>query len=274
MIEETLQNRHRHQPTSSWERETGKGVHHEFGEYRLTISTRSGRQEEVVIEEDCSSIATRVWDCAVLTSKWLENRCLQHCDVSLASHLDLAHALHLKCDTDRPIYALELGSGMGLLSISLAKMGAAVLSTEYGAAVDHLQRNCIRNNVAIAIQSNQPTMVQGKVHCRELDWYTTTETVKSLLPQGVQDNPMFDLIAVTDCSLTMKDSRAVLDMIHRYGTPGHTKAIVGICLEREGTPYFIDSARKEFGRVDVVPSRIEYHKDYQSTRHSILLIQV
>lgn len=252
-------------------------MQHDFGEYRLKITTKNGRQEEVIIEEDCSSIATRVWDCAALTSKWVENCCLQQREVSdSSSAIDLARALRLNCDTDQPVYVLELGSGMGLLSISLAKMGAAVMSTEYGAAVDHLQRNCIRNNVAVATQWNGPTMIQGKVCCRELDWYTSTETVQSLLPVREKTSPqMFDLIVVTDCSLTRKDSRGVLDMIHRYGTPGHTKAIVGVCLEREGTPYFMDSAKMEFARVDVVPSRMEeYHKDFQSTRHSILIIQV
>jgi hypothetical protein len=301
IIEETLQNRHRYLPNScSWERETGRGVQHEFGLYRLTITTQSGHQEEVVIQEDCSSIATRVWDCAVLTAKWVENRCLQQRDGFASSSLsssspsssfpsiDLAQALCLNCDTrDRPVYALELGSGMGLLSISLAKMGAAVLSTEYGAAVGHLQRNCIRNNVAIATtrQWDGPSMMQGRVYCRELDWYASIETVQDLLPrprggeeEGSSTNTFsqkFDLIVVTDCSLTRKDARGVLDMIHRYGTSGHTTAIVGICLEREGTPYFIDSAKAEFPRVDIVPSaRNEYHKDYQSTRHSILLIRV
>lgn len=291
VVEETLLNRqHRREErtTDSWERETGRGVHHEFGLYRLKIRTRNGgEEEEVVIEEDCSSIATRVWDCSVLTSKWVENRCLQqqhqhHVSTSSSSApIDLAEALHLKCDPNRrPVHVLELGSGMGLLSICLAKMGAAVMSTEHGSTVDHLQRNCARNNVA-AINAtpspDHPTMMRGMVHCRELDWYNTEESLHSLLvPRDKNDSTpvVFDLIVVTDCSLTRKDSRGVLDMIHRFGTPGHTKAIVGICHEREGTPYFIESARTEFESLDIVPAQTEYHKEYQSTRHSILLIQV
>jgi Lysine methyltransferase len=275
--------------SSCWERETGRGVRHDFGEYRLSIctldsDTNSTTTTKVVIQEDCSSIATRVWDCAVLTTKWLEHQAmLLRSDNGI---LDLRDALKLpsvdpttegaSSPRPPPIQVLELGSGMGLLSICLAKMGAAVMSTEYGSAVSHLQQNCELNQVSRRQQKDDDatTLRAGEVVCRDLDWYKTTETLQSLFLPNHRDRAMFDLLAVTDCSLTMKDSMGVLDMIHKYGTPGHTKVLVGLCREREGTPYFIQTAKQLFPHgVTTIPTS-DYPADFQTNRHIILLIQL
>ena len=261
-------------PKSSWERETGRGIQHAFGEYRLDITTASNGKpthDEIVISEDCSSIATRVWDCAVVTTKWLEQEALKHAQDD--ERLNLHRALQLSTNNTNPLQVLELGSGMGLLSIAMAKMGAAVLSTEYGSAVAHLQGNCESNGVAMdtATTTISTTLTPGKVLARELDWYKTTETLQTLLPKP-KDTPIFDVIAVTDCSLSIKDSVGVLDMIQKYGTPGHTKVLVGLCKEREGTPYFVNAAKEQW-KVTEIPTA-NYHKDFQTKRHTILLIDL
>jgi hypothetical protein len=282
-------------PTSSWERETGRGIYHVFGEYHLDISTCYGGTTKVVIQEDCSSIATRVWDCSVVTTKWLEHQALvlgemdekeslssslSSSSTSSSSPLNLHNALRLPSSTKDssrpPLQVLELGSGMGLLSICLAKMGAAVLSTEYGSAVTHLQKNCERNHVTRSRDSSlcsNTTLTPGRVVCRELDWYKTTETLQSLFPKEA-DRAVFDLIAVTDCSLSIKDSMGVLDMIRKYGTVGHTKVLVGLCLEREGTSFFVERAMTLFPNdVTTIPTG-EYPAEFLTTRHTILLIQL
>jgi hypothetical protein len=87
------------------------------------------------------------------------------------------------------------------------------------------------------------------------------------------ETAVFDLIVVTDCSLSTKDSKGVLEMIHKYGTKRHTKAIVGVCNEREGTPYFIENAKKDFRDVVLVPTS-DLHPDNKTTRHTILKFQV
>ena len=293
LLEQKLSNR-QPIPLSSWERETGRGVNnYVFGEYKLTIgTTMTGDPVEVIIEEDCSSIATRVWDCAVATSKCLEYQLERNTSSSSSSSSFttpelLVETLQLNYDpssssSSRPIQVLELGSGMGLLSICLAKMGAAVMSTEYGSAVNRLQKNCERNEVALeccnennnllSTTTTTTTLKSGYVYCRELDWYKTTETLHTLFPLQ-NDTAIFDLIAVTDCSLSKKDSMGVLDMIQKYGTIGHTKVLVGLCREREGTPYFIDQANELFTKVSVVPTS-QYHPDYQTNRQTILLIQL
>ncbi|KAG7338661.1 lysine methyltransferase [Nitzschia inconspicua] len=274
-------------PTSSWERETGKGIHHLFGEYRLLLQTNNCLSEEmceVVIEEDCSSIAARVWDCAVLTAKWLEHRATffsGDVERSFVSQINLREALGLPSISGEEtpqsvIQVLELGSGTGLLSICLAKMGAAVLATEYGAAVVRLRRNCDRNRVLRRDDSstnNATTLSAGQVVCRDLDWYKTTETLQSLFPLE-KDRAIFDVIVVTDCSLSPKESMGVLNMIERYGTPGHTRVLVGLCREREGTAFFVETAKMLYPHgVTTIPTS-EYPTNYRTMRHTILLIQL
>lgn len=254
---------------ASWQRETGRGLVHDFGEYRLAITMASGGQDKVVIKEDAAMIATRVWDCAVLVSKWLERVSLSATGSDIP---DLAEGLQLRVSPseERPIQILELGAGTGLLSICLAKMGAAVLSTEYGVAVRYLTENCRRNGVA-PIDTNAKTMVPGIATCRELDWYKTTATLESLFTAG--EDPRFDLIVVTDCSLTERDTRGVIEMIHKYGTPGHTKCVVGSCVEREGSPLLFKMVDADFKNVVEIETS-DHHADYQSARHKIMCFDV
>ena len=251
----------------SWEREMVRGQIHSFGEYRLKITTSNGLEEDVVISEDCSMISTRVWDCSVLTSKWLEHIANKGEETKVP---DLAKSLELpigSSSAERPVQVLELGAGTGLLTVCLAKLGAAVISTEYGNSVKYLKENCNLNHVTQG--EDQTKMTPGMVRCRELDWYNATETLEKLFLKD--DEKVFDLIVVTDCSLTKKDSQGVIDMINKYATKSHTKVIVGLCKERDGTPYFIENATNTFKGVARVQ---EVHPDFKSTRHTILTFQV
>jgi len=260
-----------------WEREKGKGNYFSFGKYRLSIRSSSGKKDEIFIVEDCSSISTRVWDCAVLTAKWFEKNVFS---LSVPSS-GLLQTLRKKVGPDyesdhhRPIQVLELGSGTGLLSICLAKMGTniAVMSTEHRSALNHLERNVVRNYVDSSNSSDMTTtLTAGRVSCRELNWYKSKESLQSLLPNK-SDSAVFDLIVVTDCSLSERDSRGVLDMIQKYGLQGHTMVVAGICNEREGTPYFIKTSKDLFADYMIIP-QADFHKDYQSSRQTIMLIQV
>lgn len=248
-----------------WERETGRGIHHSFGEYKLNITAANGGKEDVEINEDCSMISTRVWDSAVVMIKWLEIISTQN-----HQHPDLAKSLELKIDPSEecPIQVLEPGAGTGLLSICLAKMGAAVISSEYGSAVRYLQKKCFDSGVTSLPQTN---LKAGVVSCREIDWYNTTETLQTLF--GPNERAIFDLIVVTDCSLTIKESKGVLDMIRKYGTIGHTKVVAGLCNEREGKPYFIEQCLKDFKEVVAVPTA-QHHPFYRTMRQTIIQFRV
>ena len=129
-LEKALASRKNPPSKPNWEREKGLGLQFDFGEYRLKIATAQGSEDEVVIYEDCSMISTRVWDCSVVASKWLE-----HIATKDRKLPDIRSSLNLPSNVERPLQVLELGAGTGLLSICLAKLGAAVLSTEYGNSV-------------------------------------------------------------------------------------------------------------------------------------------
>ncbi len=251
----------------SWEREMVRGYFHTFGEYSLPITNASGEEEIVVIHEDTKMIATRVWDCATMTLKWLE-----YISKSQVEIPDIKIALNLKIDPSseqRPVQVLELGAGTGLLSVCLAKMGAAVLATEYGPVVKHLEFNCQCNGVLLLPDAMiDQTLVAGKAKCRELDWYKTTETLESMFSCN-DDKAVFDLVIVTDCSLTERDTQGVFDMIQKYSTKDHTKVVMGLCLEREGTPLSIQKA-KQFTNFRQVETS-QQHPNYTTTRHTILL---
>jgi hypothetical protein len=269
-LEKFLSSRQIPPKISTWEREMARGRQCEFGAYRLSIRTAEGSQDEVTIHEDLALISTRVWDCSVLVSKWLENISIKNQNVpNIASALGLPIASSAR---DRPLNVLELGAGTGLLSICLAKMGAAVLSTEYGISVKYLQENCDKNKVTEPESSQRTkwTPKSGVVSCRELDWYKTAETLESLFADMQQ--AIFDLIVITDCSLTEKDSQGVMAMIHKYATKDHTKVILGICREREGTPYCLENVPKEFKNVVTVPEQ-DCHPNFKSTRLMVLTFE-
>lgn len=225
----------------SWEREMVRGYIHTFGEYTLPITNIMGEEETIIINEDTKMIATRVWDCATLTAKWLE----YNSRTNKSGVPNLVAGLKWKMEDPslrkRPLQVLELGAGTGLLSVSLAKMGAAVLATEYGPVVKYLERNCQRNGV-LSDTTVETTLVAGKARCCELDWYKSTLTLESLF--APHEEAVFDLIIVTDCSLTERDARGVFDMIYKYSTKGHTKIVIGTCLEREGTPLTMQLAQQ------------------------------
>jgi predicted nicotinamide N-methyase len=253
-----------------WEREAVRGYIHDFGNYTLPITNTSGTEETIAIQEDVKMIATRVWDCATLTSKWIEHVSKNN-DQGIP---ELATALKLKVNpiSERPVQVLELGAGTGLLSISLAKMGAAVLSTEYGPVVKYLQDNCERNGVLADTKAAGTTLgqilVSGMVTCRELDWYKTSETLESMFSSS-SNEPIFDLVIVTDCSLSEKDTRGVFDMIHKYSSKGHTRVIVGVCNEREGTPLVHEQVKAFQSHSRVETSKL--HPNYTSSRHTVLI---
>jgi hypothetical protein len=264
-LEQILEKRRRADLPSprGWEREMVRGYIHTFDEYQLPITNHLGEQEIIIIHEDAAMIATRVWDCAVLTAKWIEN--MSH-DRTTAS-IDLVQALGLKVPSksDRPIQVLELGAGTGLLSVCLAKMGAAVLSTEYGPVVKHLEEGC-RSNHVLAMVSDPTTLTPGKVRCRDLDWFKETETLESMFKEG--ERAVFDLIIVTDCSLTERDSDGVFSMIEKYATKGQTRVVVGSCIQREGTPRAVQNA-KAYPNYRQVDSS-QQHADYSSSRFHIM----
>lgn len=264
-LEKVLLHRKKIAIPAGWEREMVRGYVHTFDQYRLPLRSLGGEEEMVVIQEDSAMIATRIWDCAVLTSKFIEHVCAD----PMSGTVDLVTGLNLKQSLKspkQPIQVLELGAGTGLLSICLAKMGAAVLSTEYGPVVRYLENNCQMNKVLPEESATSPTLMTGKVRCRELDWFKEAESLQSMFKEG--ERAVFDLVIVTDCSLTERDTKGVFKMIDKFSTPGQTKVIVGVCIQREGTPLTLQKAKAYSGYREVQVS--DLHPAYTSSRFHIL----
>ncbi len=126
--------------------------------------------------------ATRVWDCSIVLSKWLEARALTH-------PLDFAQkrAIEVGAGTGfgfRDAHALSrislLGMAFAVLSQGLESNGTAVTLTDVAAAVPALERN-----VELTFGRDQ-----GIVSAKTLDW-TDSSTLEAL-------SPPFDVILASD----------------------------------------------------------------------------
>lgn len=248
-----------------WERECDRrSTRYAAGEYRLDLDVPDGvaTKTTIVIKEDMAALGTRVWDCAALMSKWFEK------------------ALRVKgwpwrSGTEQPLRVLELGAGTGLLAIALAKLGAAVVATEYGPIVPWMTEVCEQNGVLLqrkAPEDGSPLglprpadLVAGKVICHELDWYALDAT------KDRADGGNFDVVLVSDCTLTPSDATEILKVIKHFvplGTEG-IDIIVGACHEREGTPTFMKGAEETYKSMEVLDKSTQ-HEEYSSNRHMIM----
>jgi len=268
-----------------WERECDlRPARYAAGEYRLAISlpasavsaeaSKSSTADAgentttIVIREDMKSLGTRVWDCAALLSKWAEK-------------VRRLEKWPWQSTPGQPLRVLELGAGTGLLAIALAKLGAAVLATEYGPIVPHMTECCAENGVLLQRATPESggapafpspsELVAGTVLCYELDWYALDATVSAAGSEP--GGPTIDLILVSDCTLTPSDAVEILKVVKHFAPPGSKgiDILVGACHEREGTPTFIEGAKELYGAIEVL-DKSEQAEGYSSDRHMIMRI--
>lgn len=265
-----------------WERECDlRSTRYAAGEYRLELgvpaqvvgmeaSASSVVATTIIIKEDMKSLGTRVWDCAALMSKWAEKtQQLERWPWRLAA-------------SGQPLRVLELGAGTGLLAIALAKLGAAVVATEYGPIVPHMAECCRENGVLLersppedgsALSLPSPSnLVGGMVICHELDWYALDATGGG--SDGDKSGATFDLVLVSDCTLTPSDAVEILKVVKHFAPPGSQgiDIVVGACHQREGTPTFIKAAEEVYGKVEFL-DKSEQAEGYSSNRHMIMRIR-
>jgi len=257
-----------------WERECDlRSTRYAAGEYRLELQVPSAGSEEeaaggtaattIIIKEDMAALGTRVWDCSALLSKWFE-KALRN------------QSWPWRPDREGPLRVLELGAGTGLLAIALAKLGAAVLATEYGPIVPWMTQCCEQNGVLL--QRNAPEdgstlglpspadLVPGKVMCHELDWYKLDDS-KARGDDGIA----FDIVLVSDCTLTPSDAIEIFKVIKHFVPPGTEgiDVIVGAAQQREGTPVFVKAAEEAYRSVQVLDKSTQ-DEEYTSDRLMIM----
>ncbi|KAF9053588.1 hypothetical protein BDZ89DRAFT_938999 [Hymenopellis radicata] len=133
--------------------------------------------------------------------------------------------------------ALELGSGIGLSSLTLAALGWSVVATDLPDVIDAvLAKNVAANDV------HQRILVQ------HLDWTHS---------QVLTEDPVYDLIITADTIYSPSLIRPLLDTIHAFATRS-PRAHLFVCLERRDPPLidsFFAQAHQLGFRTDQIPSR-------------------
>ncbi|KAI1086701.1 putative methyltransferase-domain-containing protein [Rostrohypoxylon terebratum] len=184
----------------------------------LNTDSRLGEQLTVELEEDIGeSIARHIWDAGVVTASFLADACL----TNQATH----HALDINRDT---FSVLELGSGVGILGITLAliveKAAAAqghtlgeatVLLTDLAEAEERALSNISRAEAVLSSSSTTPSAVNLKYE--NLDWdearYGRFGALASARP--------WDLVILSDCTYNVDSLPALvgtLSALHAANT--------------------------------------------------------
>ena len=202
---------------------------------------------KVTIAEDYSSISKRVWDCSVLMSQAVIHSHSESLPLNLSAR-----------------GVLDVGSGCGLLPISLSKLSelglppcGPVVATEYTQDIlVHLQAQVASNSSAAAVA--------------HLDWFSPGSVFS--IAGGV------DTVVMSDCTLDPSESPAIVRAFEEIvvaswkrkaatpsSAPDRTDALVGVCVERAGTEKFLILARERFhvSKVEV------FHPSYKPEKVSV-----
>jgi predicted nicotinamide N-methyase len=201
-----------------WERETGIQIGGSFSEGCFSLQLN---EHKITVSESAEEIGTRVWDSAILMSKWFEK--MQHETNFLSGKR-----------------VIELGSGTGLLGLICAKLGASlVVLTDLPVLLQTMQQNIERNQL------------QQQCVARALNW-NDAQGVESLL----KEFGTFDYVVASDVLVFAGDARkpflhttvvattekqqqpvGLLYTIRAFADPKHTLILMGCGLNRQG---FID----------------------------------
>lgn len=133
-----------------------------------------------------------LWPAAELMSKYLAENDLSDC-------LTVPDSMSWSWDKKR---VLELGSGLGLLTISLLLLGSHVVATDgEGSVVEQLNKNVTKNFVEYNVDNNglEKLNYQGLVHL----WGTDVSPLFNALINATEgcdesNSPVFDVLVASD----------------------------------------------------------------------------
>ena len=205
----------------SWERESRVGANFEDFKYEMENG------DEISLSEGSNQLGHRVWD-----------TCLQVCKM-----------LEKSPEICKNKKVLELGSGCGLMSIVIHKLGCdEVTATDLPAVVDHLDKNIIN------------CVGDNKIKVTTLTWG---------LPEIPSDIPTdVDLIVASDVTITESAVPLLVTTLSHILSQNPTAvAIVGGPKHREGWPVFLEACNK-FNIFTFPDSSM--HKDFISDKVGIV----
>lgn len=186
------------------------------------------------------------------SSLWLSSQVLS----SYLIHTYAKTSRQAPPDTSRK-RMLELGSGTGLLSLLMARLGWEVVATDIPPVLDTVLRPNIESGLYQLINAGAATADQA--HVCELDWtippqdwrwppplgYPTTSQLPASLPAAaIPHPPRFDLIVTADTIYEPSLVHPLLSTIaHLYQRQGQSRPTVLLALERRDPSHITEALR-------------------------------
>lgn len=139
---------------------------------------------------------------------------------------------------------VDLGAGVGFLSVLLAKLGSRVYATDLGKVVDLLQENALANNID-----------DESMACMELEWGSETcmKQASDLCFHGYPDLVIASDVTYIDNETVVQPDTVEFVKLCRALSGENTRILIG--LERRSSQVrdtFIREVRREFGRVTMI----------------------
>lgn len=228
-------------------------------------------QQRILIAEDYFELGTRVWDAAILTSKWVEKT------VRLpraAWHSELNFAVQVA--TDATIFRneaeiLEIGAGTGLLGMVVARLVPSSHVTVTG------KRECACASSGITWMCNpdrKPLLAKMVEHVKrnefanmdvqELEWGSEFPHLH---------HRSWRLVVASDLAFAVQSvhllMRTLLDLARQQPS---LRFIVSCNSQRDCTPALMHECRALFESVQAIPAEA-LHDDFRSDRITIYDMQ-
>lgn len=172
---------------------------------------------------------------------------------------------------------LELGSGVGLLGITISKLGAAhVTMSEYGSedgVIDGPIKLCNGDKRLIpsALLTNlhfnaNLNLQQEKISIQHIDWY-------DFLSEEISvpcNHSLYDLIVGSDLINWEDDVEALIATLQYFMKNHETKALLSSQIQnRKGLPLFLKRLQEKFQHVETEEFYVQHYET-----HPILLIKI
>jgi hypothetical protein len=174
---------------------------------------------------------------------------------------------------------LELGSGVGLLGITISKLGAAhVTMSEYGSeegvvdgpiikSYNRDDKRLIPSALLTNLQFNANlNHQQENISIQLIDWYDYLSEEKISLPCSIT----YDLIVGSDLINWEDDIEALIATLQYYMKSQETKVLLSSQIQnRKGLPLFLKRLQEIFPKVETEEFYVQHYET-----HPILLIKI
>jgi predicted nicotinamide N-methyase len=235
-------------------------------ELNTAEQARYNALEPIFMRENHDQIGHRVWDGAMIMSKFLE-RCVFGMSAELSTSCFSAALVNSLKSGFAGMRVLEVGSGTGIVGMVAARLStvkdsapASFWATDIPAVIPQLATNIVRNNLQ-HIMMAEPLTWGNAEHEDAL--------MEKVNKSGTRN--LFDVIIASDLAAPESAAPALVSSLLRIMRACHSPPVLIVVsqLHREFTPAFRAalSGSAAFESVDI-PSTA-WHPDYTSERHCL-----